>query len=122
MADEVAIPYGFDPGGRTALIDEDRHVRDLIEQVLMTAPGERVNRPDFGAGVNRMLFGPANDVVAATAQFTIRGALQQWLSDKIVLTDVSVSAIDSTLTITVSYMNRLTQEKRSEVFSAGEAP
>ena len=51
------FPYHFDSHGRTAAIDYDAHIRDLIEQVLFTAPGERVNRPDFGSGLLRLVFG-----------------------------------------------------------------
>lgn len=51
----IAYPFRFDGGGRTATADDDRHIRDLIEGVLFTNPGERVNRPDFGSGLGQLL-------------------------------------------------------------------
>ena len=36
-----------------------RHIREQIEQVLFTDPGERVFRPEFGAGVRRLVFEPS---------------------------------------------------------------
>ena len=51
-------PYHFDGSGRSAATDEADHIRDLIEQVLFTSPGERVMRPDFGAGLLALVFEP----------------------------------------------------------------
>ena len=61
----------------------DDHIRDLIEQVLFTAPGERVNRPNFGSGLLQLVFAPNSDELAAATQFLVQGALQQWLGDLI---------------------------------------
>src|SRR5271163_3597010 len=107
MGFNIAVPYRFDQTGRTAGSDDERHVRDLIEQVLLTSAGERVNRPDFGSGVPELVFSPASDAAAATVAYLIRGALQQFLSDRIVLQDVTIStADDGSLTISVSYLNK----------------
>ena len=84
---------------RTARTDRAGYLRDLIEQVLFTAPGERVNRPDFGAGVGQLVFAPTGPEVAATTQMLVHGALQQWLGDLIDVAGVQVSAVDSTLTV-----------------------
>src|SRR5215510_8620224 len=94
-------PYHFDGSGRTAETDGDAHIRDLIEQVLFTAPGERVNRPDFGSGLMQLVFAPNSDELAATTQFLAQGALQQWLGDLIEIESVQVQAVDATLTVTV---------------------
>ena len=79
---QLDYPYHFDGRERTAETGIDDHVRDLIEQLLFTQPGERVNRPDFGSGVMQLVFAAASPEVAATAEFLIRGALQQWLADR----------------------------------------
>ena len=81
----VDHPYRFDARGRTAETTTSEHIRDLIEQVLFTAPGERVNRPDFGCGLQRLVFAPNSDELAAASQFLVQGALQQWLGDLIEL-------------------------------------
>lgn len=81
---DIAFPFGFDRTGHTAAAtDADRHIRDLIEQVLLTSPGERVNRPTFGTGTNQLVFAPNGDTLAMAQQKLIQAGLQQWLSDLI---------------------------------------
>jgi Bacteriophage baseplate protein W len=110
------FPYAFDTRGRSALTDEDDHVRDLIEQVLFTSPGERVNRPEFGCGLKQLVFAPASDALAAATEHLVHGALIRWLDPVISVEKVSVAAIESTLEITVVYARRDTQERREEMF------
>ena len=118
MSGNITFPYQFDARGRTAITDDDTHLRDLIEQVLRTCAGERVNLPSFGCGVPQMVFGPADDTVAATAQFLIQGSLQGWLAQNILVQNLTVTAQDSSLIINIVYLNRLTQEQRTASFSA----
>src|SRR5260221_14759992 len=107
MVTQVAFPFRFDARGRTASGDDERHIRDLIEQVLLTAAGERVNRPDFGSGVMQLVFAPASEMLVSTAEYLIQGALQQWLSDRIQVQDVTVTASDGSIEVVVVYINRL---------------
>src|SRR5262245_54164452 len=104
MTRQIDFPYHFDSYGRTAMTDNDDHIRDLVAQVLVTAPGERVNRPDFGTGLLQMVFAPASDELATALQFLIQGALQRWLGDLIVLEAVTVEVEDSTLRVNVRYV------------------
>jgi len=90
-------------------VDDDRHIRDMIEQVLFTAPGERVNRPDFGSGLLQLVFEPNSDELVITTQFMVQAALQQWLGDIIEVNNVSVSNEDSSLRVTVAYTILRTQ-------------
>jgi uncharacterized protein len=107
----VAFPYRIDRTGRTAAPSgAARHARELIEQVLFTAPGERVMRPTFGTGVHQLVFAPAGDQAATAAQHLVAGALQQWLSAFIEVQSVEVSAEEATLTVTVGYRLRATGE------------
>ena len=112
----VDFPYRFDDRGRTADTDEVEHVRDLIEQVLFTAPGERVNRPDFGSGLLRLVFAPLSDELAATTQFLVQGSLQRWLGDIIQVEAVTVEIKDSTLAVAVQYSLRRTGERQIAQF------
>jgi len=105
----ISYPYIFDKVGRTAAADDDRHIRDMIEQVLFTAPGERVNRPDFGSGLLQLVFEPNSNELAITTQFMVQAALQQWLGDLIEVNNVTVSSEDSSLMVTVAYIIRRTQ-------------
>jgi uncharacterized protein len=110
-------PFHIDGRGRTATTDDDDHVRDMIEQVLFTSPGERVNRPTFGSGVLQLVFAPNGDALAAAAQFTIQGALQLWLGDVVQVEAVEVEADDAAVRITVQYVRTRTQERRVEAFT-----
>lgn len=104
----IAFPLHFDSHGRTASADDDTHVRDMIEQLLFTNPGERINRPDFGSGLLQLVFSPNSPEMAAALQFSMRGALQRWLGDLIELQDLQVTSDDSILTIAVQYVRRQT--------------
>jgi len=113
----VDYPFHFDAGGRTAQTDPSDHIRDLIEQVLFTTPGERVNRPTFGSGALQRVFTPASDAVAAAVQLTVQGALQQVLGDLIQVTDVQAGVEDSVLRVKISYTNRPTQQPSQAEFT-----
>jgi phage baseplate assembly protein W len=110
-------PYHFDSRGRTATTDQDDHIRDLIEQVLFTVPGERVNRPTFGTGLLQLVFAPNSDELATATQFLVQSALQQWLGDLIQVEAVAVENVDSTLRLTVQYTVRRTQQRQVAQFS-----
>jgi phage baseplate assembly protein W len=113
------FPFRFDAHGHTAASDDDKHIRDLIEQVLFTAAGERVNRPTFGSGLLQIMFAPNDDTLATATQFVVRGALQQWLGDLIQVDDVEIESEDSTITVTVHYIVRRTQQALSAEFTTG---
>jgi phage baseplate assembly protein W len=117
----ISFPLHFDGRGRTAQIDDDGHIRDLIEQVLFTAPGERVNRPDFGSGLMQLVFAPNSDELAAATQFLVQGALQQFLGDLIQVDAVQVQSEDATLRVTVQYTVRRTQQQQVAQFVRGGA-
>jgi uncharacterized protein len=117
---DLGYPYRIDGRGRTAGAGYDDHIRHLIERVLFTAPGERVNRPDFGSGLLRLVFEPNSDVLAATLQFTVQGALQQWLGDRIELETVQVENEESTLRVTVAYRVRRTGEREVVTFEEAQ--
>jgi phage baseplate assembly protein W len=114
---QIDYPFHLDRRGRTADTDEDAHIRDLIEQVLFTVPGERVNRPDFGSGLMQLVFAPSNDEVATATEFIVQGALQQWLLDLIQVEAVEVESEDATLRVTVRYTIRRDQRSQVAAFS-----
>ncbi|HYW08819.1 MAG TPA: GPW/gp25 family protein [Longimicrobium sp.] len=113
----IDYPLHLAPGGRTALAGDDDHVRDMIEQLLLTSPGERVNRPDFGSGLMAMVFAPGGNEVAAALEFTVRAALQRWLGDIAEVHRLDVDARDSALYVTVDYVVRRTREVRTATFT-----
>lgn len=110
-------PLHFDRRGRSADTDRDEHIRDLIEQVLFTSPGERVNRPDFGCGLQQLVFAPNSPELATATQFMVQGALQQWLGDLIDIEAVQVESVDSKLQVEVQYVVRRGQQRWIQQFS-----
>ena len=109
-------PYQFDGRGRTAEASEEDFIRGLIEQLLFTSPGERVMRPDFGSGVMQLVFAPNSTELAATTQFLVQAALQQYLGNLISLEGVEVESVDATLRVTVRYALRRTGASQVAVF------
>ena len=105
---QVDFPYRFDARGRTAGTSDADYIRELIEQVLCTHPGERVMRPDFGSGLLQLVFSPNSVVLAATTQMLVQSSLQRWLSEWILVESVQVEAVDSTLRVTVQYVIKQT--------------
>jgi phage baseplate assembly protein W len=113
---DIAFPFQIDYRGRIAIAGQLQHIEDMIEQVLFTSPGERVNRPTFGSGLMQLVFQPNSDPLAATVQFLVQGALQQWLGYLIEINEVEVQNIDSTLSVKVVYTIRLTQQIQEATF------
>jgi uncharacterized protein len=114
---DLAYPFHFDTSGRTASTGREDHLRALIQAVLFTSPGERVNRPTFGSGLLQLVFAPASDALAATTDFLVQGALQQWLGDLLIVNAVQIEIEESTLAVTVQYTERLTQRVTTATFT-----
>src|ERR1700742_53624 len=112
----IDFPFHFDPRGRTAATDDNDHIRDMIEQLLFTNPGERVNRPDFGSGLLQMVFAPNSPELAAALQFTLQAALERWLGDVIEVLKLEVTSVDATLGIDLSYRVRPNGQAQQERF------
>ena len=113
----IAFPFQIDGLGHIGQVTNDDHIRQMIEQLLFTNAGERVNRPDFGSGLLQTVFQPNSTTLAAALQFTMQGALQQALGDLIQLQNVQVDVADSTLTVTVQYILLATQQSQTAQFS-----
>lgn len=114
---QIDYPFRFDSSGRTATTGSDEHIRDLIEQVLFTIPGERVNRPTFGTNLMQLVFAPNSPELAATTQFLVQGALQEWLGELIQVEAVQVTSEDATLAVVVQYRIRRTQQRQTATFT-----
>ena len=109
----IDFPFHVDDRRRTATTTLDDHVRDLVEQLVFTSPGERVNRPAFGAGLQQLVFAPNSVELASALEFLVQGALQQYLADLIDVSSVEVDAVDSQLVVQISYVVRRTGEQTS---------
>jgi uncharacterized protein len=113
----IAYPVHFNGRGRTAQTDYNTHVRDMLEQLLFTSPGERVNRPDFGSGLQQLVFAPNSPELAAALQYTLKAAVQRWLGDVLELQALDVTNDDSTLNIFISYIVKQTNEQQVAQFT-----
>ena len=110
----IQYPFAIDAGlGKLAEEnDYSKHVRQMMLQVLFTNPGERINRPDFGCGLRRMIFAPNSDVTANLLQVTIFQSLEKWLGNLIILVDVKAEAKNETLDVRIVYILKARQERQ----------
>jgi phage baseplate assembly protein W len=117
----IDFPYHFDGRGRTASTGDDDHIRDMIEQLLFTSAGERVNRPDFGSGLLGMVFELNSPDLAATLQFGMQAALLRWLKDVIELKTLEVTSEEAILRVVVEYVVLRTGQARTDRFERSAA-
>jgi phage baseplate assembly protein W len=110
----IHYPISIDVGFGRLSTEEDyvAHVEQLMRQVLLTNPGERINRPDFGCGLRRMVFAPNRDVTANLAQVRIMQALEEWLSSVIKTEEVKVTADNEKLVVSIRYSIKSRRERR----------
>jgi hypothetical protein len=94
----------------------------MIEQVLFTAPGERVMLPDFGCGLLTLVFEPNSELLAASTELLVRASLQRWLGDLIDVRTVNVLAIDSELLVRIEYVRLVDGRKVTEEIAVPGAP
>ena len=116
----INFPYQFDGRGRTTEPPSLRdYITQLVEQVLFTSPGERVNLPDFGSGLLQLPFAPNSVEMAAATQFSVQAALQKWLANFVKVDSVVASAQDAVLTVTVTYSELTTDVTQVQTFVFG---
>jgi phage baseplate assembly protein W len=110
----MRYPLGIDEGLGRLAVEENyaEHVEQMIKQVLFTNPGERINRPDFGCGIRRMVFAPNSDVSASLAQVTVFQALDKWLGNLIQVSQVEVETAGEVLAVKIAYVLKARQQRR----------
>ena len=113
----IDFPFHFDGRGKTAETSPEDYIRDLIEQVLFTVPGERVNQPEFGSGLLQLVFAPNSSELATATQALVQSALQRWLGDLIAIEGVEVESREETIRVTVKYVIRRTGTSQVAQFS-----
>jgi phage baseplate assembly protein W len=118
----IDFPFHLDSQGHSATTGDDDHVRDMIEQLLFTTPGERVNRPDFGSGLLQLVFAGNSPELAAAVGFTVQADLQRWLGDVIEIHDLTVRSEDARLSVELQYVVRRTGEQRRDALDREVAP
>ena len=111
----IDYPFSFDASGRTASTSWCDHKRDLCLQYTCTHPSERVNRPDFGAGLPRICFEGNSEQLSEVIQFVAKAGLERWLGSVIEVIELTATAEDATLTIVLKYRVRGEDEVREAV-------
>jgi phage baseplate assembly protein W len=114
---QIAFPFSLDQDGDVASADPDAHIRQMIEQVLFTNPGERVNRPEFGCGLATMVFEPLSGEMVAVTQALVGANLVRWLGDLIQVEHLAVQAVDARLEVIVHYVVLATGARQRGTFS-----
>ncbi|MCD5341568.1 GPW/gp25 family protein [Arthrobacter sp. AK04] len=114
---QVDFPWHYDEHGRTARTNDNEHLRDMVEQVLFTSPGERVNRPDFGSGLLQLVFAPNSPELATAVEFSVRASLQRWLGDLLEVQSLTVASDDATLRVDLAYVLRRTGSTMTATFT-----
>lgn len=99
----VAHPLRMTASGRTATVDDEAYLRGLVEAVVFTRAGERPNRPNFGGGVEQLVFEPAGAESAHATQALVQGALQRHLGELLRVEEVAVEAVEASLRVTIVY-------------------
>lgn len=114
LFNSIKYPFAIDKDLAVLMEEKDfsKHVRQMMLQVLFTSPGERINRPDFGCGIKRMVFAPNSDATASLLQVIVKQAMDKWLGDVIATEKVEVNAINETLEVKISYLLKSKQERQ----------
>ncbi|MFE9727835.1 GPW/gp25 family protein [Streptomyces sp. NPDC005794] len=118
---DLAFPFRSDRRGRTAHARYDEHVRDLVEQLLFTSPGERLMRPDFGCGLLDLVFTPNSPELASAMELSVQASLQRWLGELIDVESLDVVSEENVVRVYLRYVVRSTGSRRDEVFE-GSGP
>jgi len=106
---DFAYPFRIDPAsGQAAQTDYPTHVEQMIRQVLLTSPGERVDLPQFGCGLRQLIFAPNSDALDTTTQILVQQSLNQWLGDQITVQQVTVATpsagMENQISIQINYV------------------
>ncbi|HEY5704604.1 MAG TPA: GPW/gp25 family protein [Terrimicrobiaceae bacterium] len=105
IAHRIRFPFAINPlvGRLRQETDYDEYIRQLIKQVIFTTPGERINLPQFGGGVQRLIFAPNSLAGASLAQTLVFQALTTSLNTLIKVNDVKTENSEEKLLITIDY-------------------
>ena len=117
---KIAYPFHIDKSqqqvARTTL---DEHIKQIIEQLMFTSLGERVNRPTFGSSLMQLVFAPNSDELTIALQFLVQSSLQKWLGELIQIEAVQIEHEEANLVVTVQYVIRQDLQRQVVQFSRG---
>jgi hypothetical protein len=117
MTGYLNFPYQIDASGQTATTDLATYVQNLILLVLETDPGERVNLPEFGAGLKTLVFAGMDNALASAAQTLVRSKLIRFLGDAITINTLNVRLQGEEVAVDLTYFVTHTQQLASATVS-----
>ena len=117
MSRNLTFPFHVGPLGQPRTSGRGANIRQQLEQVLFTIPGERVGRPDFGAGIQRFVFEKLSAELLAATEYQLTSTLRDHMQDVIVVEGVRLTAEDSTLFVDILYSLRDTGEEQAASFT-----
>ena len=119
----LSFPFRIGPEGRPVQVTTlEEHVRDELIQLLLTNPGERAYLPEFGGGVRKLVFEPADQAAQAMTKSMIAEAISTWLGDRIELEELNVMIEDSTIEVEIAYRIAGTEDSRVIKFQRNGEP
>jgi phage baseplate assembly protein W len=102
----LGFPFRIDSSGRVHADGGDPLLRGKVLQLLLTAPGERVNLPEYGTRLKDVVFDPNNDVLAAATEFAIARALMRFLGEELQMDSVQIRSDGSELLVDIVYLRK----------------
>ena len=109
MSCRAAFPYRIDSGGHTAGASSPDEIAHMVQQILFVAPGERVNRPDFGCNLLSLTFAARTSELTTAVEALVEGALRKWVGDAIHIREVDVDVQETAVVVTVRYVEPRSQ-------------
>ena len=114
----LAFPLQVNPRGGIALSSGEHDIEQAIRIILMTAPGERMMRPEFGCHIHELVFAPHDPATESLAIYYVQESLERW-EPRIELRDVNVvtdPGRDGVLLIEIKYQIKDTYDERSIIY------
>ena len=94
----------------------EQHVHDELIQLILTSPGERLFLPEFGGGVQRLVFENADKTTEGLVKATLTQAISTWLGHRIALKELTVKVEASTIEVEIQYQITGTEETQVMTF------
>jgi phage baseplate assembly protein W len=109
----LSYPFRIGPNGRPVQVTSiEEHIRDELEQLLLTSPGERLFLPEFGVGLQKLSFGNLNESNLALAKTVFTEKLAKWLGNRIIPDELELEVVNDKINLKLRYRIRETNDSR----------
>jgi phage baseplate assembly protein W len=119
----LSFPFRVGPDGRAAHVASlEEHIRDELIQLLLTNLGERAFLPQFGGGLRRLVFEPADEASQGMTKAAVTQAISDWLGHRVTLEDLAVEIENATIGVQIKYRVAGTEDSRVMRFQRSGEP